>query len=79
MWLVLYVITISQGLLFDELNFFSFSFFFIGLAGIEFSFCLLLILIFKTNNLSLDLLKNEKNYFNNIFSHNNYLNLNKFF
>ncbi len=78
-WVILYVLAITNGLLFDELNYFTFTFFFLGLAGIEFSFCLLLLLLFKTLNLSLNLKKNEKTFFNNIYSSINYLNLNKFF
>lgn len=78
-WIILYVLAITNGLLFDELNFFSFTFFFLGLAGIEFSFCLLLLLLFKSVNFSLNLKKNEKFFLNNIYSSANYLNLNKYF
>ena len=59
-WILLYVITISSGLWNDDLNLFSLSFFLLGLAGLEFSFCLLLIILFKNSNLSLNFSKNEK-------------------
>ena len=76
-WVLLYTFTISNGLLFDDLNFYSFAFFFLGLAGLEFSFALLLLLLFKSLNLSFNLKFNEKNgsfFFQNF---NNVLNLNR--
>lgn len=78
-WILLYVITISSGLWNDDLNLFSLSFFLLGLAGLEFSFCLLLILLFKISNLSLNFFKNEKNYISFSSIYLNFININKKF
>jgi len=46
-WLVLYNYTILAGTLNDDLNLLSLAFFILGLAGLEFSIGMLLVIIFK--------------------------------
>ncbi len=61
-WITLYTYTILCGGINDDLNLISTSFFIIGLAGLEFSIGILLLILFKNINKSLNLLNDEYNY-----------------
>ena len=54
LWIVLYNIVVLFGTINDDLNLVSFSFFILGLAGLEFAIGFLLIIILKTLNLKLN-------------------------
>jgi hypothetical protein len=51
----LYCFSSVLGAINDDLLLLSFSFYFLGLAGVEFSFGLLLIVLFKQYNFSINL------------------------
>ena len=78
-WLILYNISVVGGAINDDLNIVSFTFFILGLAGLEFSFGFLLILLFKTFNISLNLIENETKSYNNLYTKNNNIYVEKFF
>lgn len=60
-----------MGVINDDLTLVSLTFLILGIAGLEFSFGFLLILLFKLTNQSLILIKNPNN-----FQNNSVLNLN---
>lgn len=63
-WLILYTYSVTTGLLVEDLNILSNSFFILGFAGIEFSIGFLILILFKKFNLNYNFLK-ESNYFKN--------------
>jgi NADH:ubiquinone oxidoreductase subunit K len=63
-WLTLYTYTILIGSINDDLTLLSTSLFIIGLAALEFSVGILLIIIFKNINKSITLDEVENNYDN---------------
>lgn len=69
LWIVLYCMTIFFACKNDDILNLSLSFFFLGLAGMEFCVGLLILIIFKKFNFSLFLNENENNlvYFNIFF------------
>ena len=67
-WLVLYCLAILLGVTNDDINIVSITFLLLGIAGLEFSFGLLLLLLFKTTNTPFLLVKS------NLFSKNMYNN-----
>lgn len=73
MWIVLYVLTLLYGNINDDINLYSLSFFLLALAGLEFSFGLLLIVLFKTFKVDYDFVNNQTQY--NQFFNNNVKNL----
>ena len=60
MWILLYCFSSILGAINDDLLLLSFSFYFLGLAGVEFSFGLLLIVLFKQYNFSINLSENSR-------------------
>ena len=53
-WVLLYIISIYLGILNDDINLLSTSFLLLALAGLEFSFGLLIIILFKNNKINYD-------------------------
>ena len=72
-WVLLYIISIYFGILNDDINLLSTSFFLLALAGLEFSFGLLIIILFKNNKVNYDFFKTNSN--NNQFFTKNIKNL----
>ena len=72
-WVIIYVISIINGSLNDDINLYSMSFFLLAFAGLEFSIGLLLVTFFK--NVKSDYFF-EKNFKKNdqIFNKNTYYN-----
>ncbi len=72
-WVIIYVISIINGSLNDDINLYSMSFFLLAFAGLEFSIGLLLVTFFK--NAKSDYFF-EKNFKKNdqIFNKNTYYN-----
>lgn len=68
-WLSLYVLTIILGACNDDINLVSFTFFILSLAGLEFAFGFLLLILFKNFNISINLVENNK-IFNQIALNN---------
>lgn len=78
-WLTLYCFSILISSINDDINLMSNTFFILGLAGLEFSFGFLLLILFKNFNISLILIK-DNNLMNNFLFNSKKLNfLNKFF
>lgn len=75
-WIVLYCYILLEGSLNDDLNLLSTSIFILGLAGLEYSIGILLLMLFKNLNSTLDLNNlNKTNNKTNIFNINNlYIN-----
>ena len=71
MWIFLYCFVVVLGSINDDLLLVSLSFYFLGLAGVEFSFGLLLIVMFKQFNADINF-----NSFKNTNFVNSYKNLN---
>jgi hypothetical protein len=68
----LYCYVLIEGSLNDDLNLLSTSIFILGLAGLEYSIGILLLILFKNLNNSLELNNlNKKHDNNNIFNINN--------
>lgn len=61
MWIFLYCLVIFLGSVNDDLLLISLAFYFLGLAGIEFSFGFLLIIMFKHFNESITFDYTKKN------------------
>ena len=68
-WILLYIITLLYGNINDDINLYSISFFFLALAGLEFSFGLLIIILFKTVKYNFDFSLND-NQVNQFFKKN---------
>ena len=75
-WVILYCIVLLEGSVNDDLNLTSTSIFILGLAGLEYSVGILLLVLFKNLNNTLELSNlNKKQDNNNIFNINNlYIN-----
>ena len=69
MWVVLYVLVLLYGHINDDINLYSLSFFLLSLAGLEFSFGLLLVVLFKTVKAHFDFTNNDSQH--NQFFRNN--------
>ena len=68
MWIILYVLSLLYGSINDDINLYSISFFLLALAGLEFSFGLLIIILFK--NMKVDYDFNNNNLNNQFFKKN---------
>ena len=68
-WVVLYVLSVLLGSLNDDINLLSTSFFLLALAGLEFSFGLLIIILFKNMKVDYDF-NNNSNISNQFFKKN---------
>ena len=66
-WLVLYVMSILLGAIYCDITLLSTSFFILGVAGLEFSLGMLLAILYKNTNESLNLDLNNKTNTKNIF------------
>lgn len=77
-WLVLYCFSTLVASINNDINIMSNTFFILGLAGLEFSFGFLLLILFKNFNISLNLInsKNLSQYYLNSKNINFY---NKYF
>jgi len=69
MWIILYVLSLLYGSINDDINLYSISFFLLALAGLEFSFGLLVVVLFKTIRFNFDFVSND-NYTNQFFKNN---------
>lgn len=69
-WVVIYCYTLFCGVINDDITLLSTGFFVLGLAGLEFSIGLLLIILFKNLNKSI-FLDNEKMWTTNKFINKN--------
>lgn len=66
-WVIIYCYTLFCGVINDDITLLSTGFFVLGLAGLEFSIGLLLVILFKNLNKTI-LLNNEKMWSNNKYS-----------
>ena len=75
----MYVISIFNGSLIDDLNLYSISFFLLALAGLEFSIGMLLLVLFKNFKIDFNFLNNFKSndHFHKNFKSKTFFN--KFF
>lgn len=73
-WIILYCYVLFQGVINDDITLLSTSIFILGLAGLEYSIGILLLLIFKNINKSL-----EFNDINNSANDNKLFNNNKIY
>lgn len=75
-WLVLYTMSVLVASINDDLNLMTNTFFILGLAGLEFSFGFLLLILFKSFNVSLILNDSDKlnsqNYLSKKYLNNYY-------
>jgi len=78
-WLVLYCFTTLVASINDDINLMSNTFFILGLAGLEFSFGFLLLILFKNFNVSINLSEKEKNFSQSYLNSSNVNFLNKYF
>lgn len=60
-WLILYCLTTSAAIYTDDLNLVGLTFYFLGLAGLEFAIGFIILTILKNFKISLNLFQNEKN------------------
>jgi NADH:ubiquinone oxidoreductase subunit K len=77
-WLTLYCYILITGAINDDLTLFSSSFFILGLAGLEYSIGLLLVIIFKNINKSLLFFDEQKNWNNYLYKNNIKLYINRY-
>lgn len=66
-WLILYVLSILLGAIYCDITILSLSFFILGVAGLEFALGMLLAILYKNLNESLDLDYSNKLNNQNIF------------
>lgn len=69
-WLALYSLSILLGAVYCDITLLSTSFFILGVAGLEFSFGILLAILYKNLNESLNIENNNINNNQNIFDKN---------
>ncbi len=69
-WLALYSLSILFGAVYCDITLLSTSFFILGVAGLEFSFGILLAILYKNLNESLNIENNNTNNNQNIFDKN---------
>jgi hypothetical protein len=70
MWIFLYCLVVFLGSINDDLLLISLAFYFLGLAGVEFSFGFLLIIMFKHFNESITFDNSKSFSFNNLNNEN---------
>ena len=75
LWIIIYVLSVFYGVSNDELNSYSFTFFILGFAAMEFCSGIMLIIFLKNLNHNLDFSYNLKN--NTFFFEKNFVK--KFF
>lgn len=59
-WLILYCLVTTLSIYTDDLNLIGLTFFFLGLAGLEFAIGFILLTLLKTFKISLNIIQNEK-------------------
>lgn len=69
-WLALYSLSVLLGAIYCDITLLSTSFFILGVAGLEFSFGILLTILYKNLNESLNIDNNNKANNQNIFDKN---------
>ena len=75
LWVILYVISVFNGSLTDDINLYAMSFFLLALAGLEFSIGILLLTLFKNFKIDFYFSNNSKNFDQKyFFNSKNYLN-----
>jgi len=81
LWITLYIITLLIGLIFDNLNMLSLTFFFLVLSAVEFGLGLIIILIQNIFNRTINLNNLNINNIKFLLRYNSKLNINniKFF
>jgi NADH:ubiquinone oxidoreductase subunit K len=65
LWITLYLLSLSIGFLYDNVNFLSLTFFFLVLSAVEFGIGLVIILIQNIFLRSISLTTNSDNFFKN--------------
>ena len=65
LWITLYMIVLTIGITFDNINFLSLTFFFLVLSAVEFGIGLVLILLQNTLFRSISLSDNNNNFLKN--------------
>lgn len=65
LWITLYILSLSIGFLYDNVNFLSLTFFFLVLSAVEFGIGLVIILIQNVFLRSISLTNNADNFFKN--------------
>lgn len=78
-WLSLYCISSLTGALIDDMTLTSNTFLILGLAGLEFSFGFLLLILFKNFNISFNLIEKDKVINQYLYNTKNSLFLDKYF
>lgn len=76
-WITLYALALSFGLLFDNLNLLSLTFFFLILSAVEFGVGLVLILLQHTLTRTLDLSSEDSNTYKYKLQRSRLFNLNR--
>ena len=71
-WVILYCYVLMQGAINDDITLLSTGIFILGLAGLEYSVGIILLMIFKNINKKLDFDETD----NSIYNHNIYKNNN---
>lgn len=69
-WIALYTIAVLLGAIYCDINLLSTSFFILGVAGLEFSIGILIAILYKNSNESLNLDMNTKFNSNTILDKN---------
>lgn len=59
-WLVLYLISIYFGIIFNDILLISISFFILGFSGVEFSIGIIISILYKNFNENINLEENDK-------------------
>ena len=77
-WLSIYIISTLLGTINDDITLTTLSFFILALAGLEFAFGFLLLILFKTYEIAINFAENEKDHTQFINFNKNSLYLNNF-
>lgn len=78
-WLTLYCYIVLTGSINDDLTLLSSSFFILGLAGLEYSIGLLLVIIFRNINKSLLFFDDQKTWNEYLYNNSTKLYINRYF
>ena len=78
-WLTLYCYSLVTGAINDEITLATNTFFILGLAGVEFSFGFLLLILFKNFNVSLNLIEKDKMWNQTLYTSKNSVYLSRYF
>lgn len=78
-WLTLYCYTALVGVVNDDLTLISNTFFILGLAGLEYSIGLLLVITYKNTNKSIFFFDDKKSWDNNVYYQGTKLYVNRYF